>query len=61
MSYCRHQNTANDLSDVISRWHDTDDGSASDDRVTRQRLLRQCKDLLEMNGCTVDVAGTVLD
>tara|TARA_B110000438_G_scaffold213223_1_gene205418 strand:+ start:996 stop:1193 length:198 start_codon:yes stop_codon:yes gene_type:complete len=60
MSYCRHENTFNDLFDVIDQWYDTED-ETEEDAEYRNRLLRKCRLLLEMNGCTVDVAGTELE
>jgi plasmid stabilization system protein ParE len=60
MSYCRHELTSDDLRDVIDQWDDTEE-LTEEDAAYRNRLLRQCKNLLEMNGCAVDVAGTELE
>ena len=63
MSYCRHRNTVRELAQIIDEWEDGVERHAADDSTdeetsARSRILSQCKELLEMNGCTVDTDGT---
>ena len=51
MSYCRHENTANDLEDCYERWDDFDPEDSSSHEIRgRKKLLRLCKDIVSDYG-----------
>jgi hypothetical protein len=46
MSYCRHENTAQDLEDVWEKWDDFDPDEADDrEKAGRARLLSLIKEM----------------
>ena len=49
MSYCRFENTANDLQDCVDHWDDTPDEELSSDHERRgkKRLLALVKQIAE--------------
>lgn len=51
MSYCRHENTARDLQDVVDRWEDTDEeGLDQYEKAGRKRIVKLAREILEMEG-----------
>ena len=51
MSYCRHENTADNLSDVIELWHEYDPMEANEfEKKGRKQLISLCKELLRCAG-----------
>ena len=49
MSYCRFQNTLNDLTDCYYNLDDTNDLSL-EEGMARYRLIEMCKDIVEEYG-----------
>ena len=48
MSYCRHENTYNDLQDVWDKWGDFDEEEASvHERGARKQIIRLVKEMAE--------------
>ena len=48
MSYCRHENTANDLADVLDRWDDFNEEEATQFELNgRLRIIRMVRELNE--------------
>lgn len=46
MSYCRFQNTVQDLRDCFDNWEEIPDDELSDDEVrARKRLLKLCQEI----------------
>ena len=60
MSYCRHRNASRELMQIVNEWHNwsADDAEDQEEAAARSRILHQCKELLEMNGATVNTDGT---
>jgi hypothetical protein len=67
MSYCRHENTARDLHDVLEKWNDDDDFSDAE-RRGRLSILRMAlklvkaledEDMLNIDGTLHDEAEYV--
>lgn len=51
MSYCRHENTANDLQNVVENWHDYDETTANSyERRGRERIINLAREILELEG-----------
>lgn len=54
MNYCRHENTSQDLQDIINKWwefEDESEGNPSEyEESARRRIPEQCVELLEMIG-----------
>ena len=48
MSYCKFQNTANDLADCVEHWTDRE-LSPQEDRA-RKQILELAREILEMEG-----------
>jgi hypothetical protein len=49
MSYCRHENTANDLQDVVDRWNDFDPDDATPYEIDgRRRIVELAREIAEM-------------
>lgn len=46
MSYCRHENTLNDLRDVWEKWDDFDEEDSNPDEIRAREQLREL--VLEM-------------
>jgi hypothetical protein len=44
MSYCRFQNTANDLADCLDNWHDD---LSEEEAAAKKRLIKTCRMILE--------------
>lgn len=51
MSYCRFQNTSSDLRDCLDYF---DDQLSESEQRARKRLIRQCAEVLQSLGVTVD-------
>jgi len=49
MSYCRFENTANDLQDCVDDWYLDDDASDSEKR-SRDKIIKLAKEIVEMEG-----------
>lgn len=51
MSYCRHENTAEDLEEVVEQWHyfDEEDSSSQEIRA-RKRIIELARTICEMEG-----------
>ena len=51
MSYCRHENTSNDLFDVVENWVDIPMESLSKtEQAARKRIISLARKILEMEG-----------
>ena len=49
MSYCRFENTSNDLQDCLDNWYDKPIDELSEHELkAKKRLLEQCKEIAEM-------------
>jgi hypothetical protein len=49
MSYCRHENTANDLADVVECWEDFDSATANQFELSgRKRIIELAREIVEM-------------
>lgn len=60
MSYCRFQNTANDLRDCLENIYDVDCMSDSESRA-RERLIELCVDIIEEVGHEIGVEVVEVD
>ncbi len=49
MSYCRHENTASDLRDVVEKWWDFENESSYEIKA-RKEIIELARELLEMEG-----------
>ena len=45
MSYCRFQNTARDLNDIVEHIHDED--LSEEEKRARIRLIKMCREIVE--------------
>ena len=60
MSYCRHENTAKDLADILDECHNFDAYEAEDSEITgRKKIVRLCmriiEEFIEEDGYTSDL------
>lgn len=47
MSYCRHENTANDLFDVWAQWEDYTEGTSVYEDKGRRRIIRLVEEMYD--------------
>ncbi len=51
MTYCRHENTANDLAQVVNLWDDFDPEYADEHETRgRARIIELAHEIIEMAG-----------
>ena len=60
MSYCRHENTAKDLADILDEWHNFEASEAEDSEIAgRKQVVRLCmriiKEFIEEQDYTSDL------
>jgi hypothetical protein len=54
MSYCRFENTAEDLQDVVDEWNSLDEYSNPSEIEAKNRIIFMAKEILENEGYEIE-------